>query len=225
MRWILILLLICTFNTISSAETVHFNENQMELLKIAYEQGEKIGYPETIQGILMQETIAGLLGRVGDQHLGFGNKSYGVMQIRLNTAKFVVRHHPTLGKFRSDEELLARLISDDTFNIRVGTLYFEMLLKRYQKHGHSWSKAVSAYNCGLRCGVTLYAKKVKKHIYKRIRPFNKNILIPFIQLTSSISMNYCNNTGKTPGYQREPILIFQEAETIYNMTKQLSNFY
>lgn len=171
---------ILVFSSNSAAARVRFTESQVDLLKVAYHYGKQIGYPETIQGILMQETLAGLLGRVGDRRLGFGKKSYGVMQVKLSTAKDVLKKHRGMKEFKealkySDEELLARLIMDDAFNILVGTMYFKMHMDRYEKKRRGWSKAVSAYNRGCGCDVTSYATKVRTHIRKRIRPLNKTI--------------------------------------------------
>ena len=170
---ILILLAFAFSNRMAFAGTLLIDKDQERLLNIAYEEGELIGYPETIQGILLQETIAGQLGRMGDYHLGFGKKSYGVMQIRLDTARDMVRRNPELGSYKSDEDLLIRLVTDDEFNIRVGARYFQILMQQHPNAAQGWSRAVSAYNCGSHCGVTSYATKVSSHIRSNVKPFNR----------------------------------------------------
>jgi len=126
-----------------------FDPSQLHLLAVARAEGILIGYPETIQAILLQETLAGKLGKtdygyVGDLNKAIGKKSYGVMQVQLGTAKDALKHMGILHKFRSDEEIIVALMTDPTFCIEIATWHFKWLLDR----GLSWKDAVRAYNAG-----------------------------------------------------------------------------
>src|ERR1017187_377171 len=106
------------------------NNKQHELLNFAFDVAKSDGimHPQYLQGILMQESkgcdmknfrVAGLTNRVGDRYFGCG-------QVKLAAAKAVMGRYPEMWKFlesQTDEELQARLILDDKFNIRVSSKY------------------------------------------------------------------------------------------------------
>jgi hypothetical protein len=103
---------------------------QLQLLAFAYDIAKADGhkYPQYIQGILMQETKAGgmQLFRVAGLTNTKGDRYFGVGQIKLATAKEVMSNYPELWKFldtKTDEELQAKLILDDEFNVRVASKY------------------------------------------------------------------------------------------------------
>lgn len=169
MRIILILLL---FSPIALAG--EFTEEQKHILNLAKEEGEKFDFPETIQAIALQETIAGHLGPVGDLDKSFGQRSYCAMQIKLSTAREVVEKYQ-LGIYPTDEELLAELLTDDRFCIQVGATYWWML---YNQLG-SWRQAVLAYNVGATGSYrgydpNDYVNKVWGHIVNKIRPWRND---------------------------------------------------
>jgi len=158
-----------------------FTEAQKKILDIAYVEGLKIGYPETIQAICLQETLAGRLYKIGDRSKAFGKKSYGIMQVKIAAAKDVIRWYPTIkneyafldSKRFSDEELLIKLVTNDRFNIRVGSLFFKKLIKTFKGQPQYWSRSVLAYNRGIRGkgDPNNYVRKVKKHV-KEVRLSN-----------------------------------------------------
>lgn len=122
---------------------------QNEIYRIAYEEGLKVGHPETMVAIAFLETRGGTYkstpqGVVGDGFARFGQRSYGVMQVRIQTARDVLKRNPQLGTFPTDEHLLVALLTDSVFNIRVAALYFQMQIKRF---GH-WRTALVAYSAG-----------------------------------------------------------------------------
>lgn len=163
-----------------------YSPEQRKLMTMAFHIGKEIGYPETIQSLLLQESLAGGAGRIGDTNLPMGKRSYGVLQIKVATAKKVLKKHKnlipiyfpnrkTIKRLR-DEEIIIRLIQDDEFNIRVGTLNFAI----HRKQSRSWSRAIVAYNMGQN-GANKIAEP-KKHVYYRhvlkrlisyVRPFNQ----------------------------------------------------
>lgn len=120
-------------------------ERQKEVLEIAREIGSEYDLEEIMMGIVMQESIAGVLSRVGHMSAEFGKRSYGVAQVKVTAARDVLRHHNELGEFRTDEELIGKLIYDDEFNIRISALYFLHLRNSYDL---SWKEALTAYNLG-----------------------------------------------------------------------------
>ena len=164
-----------TFNAYATAwQSVKFTEDQKRLLEIAREEGEKIGYPETIQAILLQETTAGLTGPVGDIGNGFGKRSYCHMQIKVASAQDVIRKFD-LPRFKTEEELIARLITDDHFCIQMGARYFKLMLDQTK----NWNIAVLAYNRGAKgakryTGKNGYVKDIRSFIVNVIRPYENN---------------------------------------------------
>lgn len=123
---------------------------QQKLLNFAYDIAKADGYkkPQWLQGIIMQESkaggmreyrVAGLQNKVGDRY-------FGVSQIKLAAAKDVMGKHPELWKHldtKTDEELQARLVLDDEFNIRVASKYALMM-----GINQNASRGITAYNQG-----------------------------------------------------------------------------
>lgn len=149
------------------------NNKQDHLMQIAREEGTAIGWPETVQAILLKESTAGLNGPIGDHINGFGKRSYCHMQVKIPAARHVLANYDDLGTFKTDEELLVKLLTDDRFCIRVGARYFELMYQSTK----SWSKAVLAYNRGLggaRKGVDPmnYVSGVKERIKTLVKPYN-----------------------------------------------------
>jgi hypothetical protein len=122
---------------------------QGELLSYAYKVAKEDGHkhPEYFQGLIYQESKAG--GMKGYEVAGqeFGLKPmeryYGVPQIKLAATKDVLKKYPFLGSFRVDEEIIAKLMTDDKWAIRVGSKYLLMVGK-----DKSPESALVAYNKG-----------------------------------------------------------------------------
>ena len=166
---------------------VKYTPEQRKLMTIAFHIGKEIGYPETIQSLLLQETRAGAYGdRIGDTNLPVGRRSYGVMQMKVATARKVLKKYPTLVanyfpnrkdyKRLRDEEIIIKLIQDDEFNIRLAALNFVI----HRKLSKNWAQSVVAYNTGQ--GAANKISEPKKHVYygkilkrlvSEVRPFNK----------------------------------------------------
>jgi hypothetical protein len=107
---------------------------QLELLNFAYEVAVHDGHkhPEYVQAIIMQETKAGNLSewRVSGLQNKVGDRYFGIGQVKLAAAKDVMGKYPDLWRHlntRTEEELQARLITDDRFNIRVTSKYALMM--------------------------------------------------------------------------------------------------
>jgi hypothetical protein len=129
---------------------------QARVLGMAYEIAKEDGhkYPQLLQGILMQESKAGEMKsyKVAGQEFGLrtNERYYGVAQIKLVAARAVLSSFPGLrSKFKiqsdTDEEIIAKLIEDDEFNISIASKYL-LILKRL---GYDTMKQVAlAYNQG-----------------------------------------------------------------------------
>jgi hypothetical protein len=128
----------------------NLSQRQLELLNFAHDVAVQDGhkYPQYVQGIIMQESkagnmtdwrVAGLTNKAGDRYFGIG-------QIKLVAAKAVMKAFPDMWKYldtKTDEELQARLILDDHFNIRVTSKYALMMGANKNP-----DKAITAYNQG-----------------------------------------------------------------------------
>lgn len=134
------------------------NESQKRVLRIAADEGAKVEalgetFPLSMQLIALQETWAGAYGRtpggviIGHaDHYGVGRGSYGVWQVRLETARDVVSNNPDVfDSGMTNDELLALLMTDEVFCARVATHYFAWL---YELSGGDWRRALLAYNRG-----------------------------------------------------------------------------
>ncbi|MFC1747440.1 hypothetical protein ACFL2V_01395 [Pseudomonadota bacterium] len=154
-------------------------DEQAHLLNLAYKVGMEDGgieQAELLQAILLQETIAGHLGRIGHMTAPVGKRSYGIMQVKVTAARDVLRDHKSFGRFRSDEELIAQLLTDDEFNIRVASKFFLLL----SKHAKSVDRSLVAYNIGLRGSRKVaspnefkYVIKAKRNLDHVVKPFNR----------------------------------------------------
>lgn len=151
---------------------------QIDLLGMAYSIGYRDGgeaQARLVQGVLLQETIAGLLGRLGHLSAPLGKRSYGVMQVKVVAARDVLRLHPEFGKFHTDDQLITRLITDDEFNIRVASAYLKFL----REHKRNDQKALVAYNIGMNAARRVmdpsdfkYVKKVERYLAVVVPRYN-----------------------------------------------------
>lgn len=110
-------------------------ERQVEVLTLAYTTAEKDGLkPELLQGIVLQESNAGEASAykvVVDGRSRF----YGLTQITIGAARAVLKSFPQLKKqfqfqTSTDEELIAKLIENDAFNLAVASKYL-LIMKRF----------------------------------------------------------------------------------------------
>ncbi len=164
-------------------------DEQIELLKMAYEIGMADGgreHAELVQAVMLQETIAGHLGRIGHMTAPVGKRSYGIMQVKVVAARDVLKKFPDeFDHFRADEELIARLLMDDEFNIRVGSKFLMHLRPRTQ----STEQLLVAYNIGLRAsrkvkqaGQFKYTQRTQRNLQRVVRPFNQRFIEAPMQL-------------------------------------------
>ncbi len=165
-----------------------YNSDQIKVMKLAYNIGSEFGVPETMEGILLQETIAGKFGhRIGgvSEGLAFGKRYYGVTQMKLVAVEDVLKSHPKyVGEYFNNrplnkvaaEEIIAKLISNDEFAIRMATLYFV----KYEKQSKNMAEAIAMYNQGPTGAKKLsdpsvfyYVEGVRDHIKYNVKRFNE----------------------------------------------------
>jgi hypothetical protein len=158
-------------------------EEQVALLKLAFDIGYQDGglqHARLVQSTLLQETIAGQLGRVGHRSAPVGKRSYGVMQVKVTAALDVLQETATDDVLRTDEEIIARLMTDDDFNIHVASRYLLFLREKTNND----ASALVAYNVGLTASRRLldahdefrYVKNVYRYYEDVVIPFNKKYL-------------------------------------------------
>lgn len=186
LRWaIIVTFFICP--TVSAQNDSSFTREQQNLLTLVHNVWREIGYPETGQSILLQETYAGMYGNgVGDRHSPVGKRSYGIMQIKIITVRTVFARFPELKQYYfagrnmanvSDEEIIVMLITNHKFNATVAAKNFYLLMI---KSNNDWPRAVAAYNTGWGSAARMkhprkfkYVTLVERHLNLRVRPFNK----------------------------------------------------
>ena len=169
------------------------SRKQADLLLYAYGIAKSDGHkdPSVLQGLIWQESRAGGFKGyevAGDEFgLRFGKRYYGVGQIKVAAAKDVFKRYaedfPGWTE-RTDEEIIAYLIMDDKFNIRVASKYLLHVQHNEQtKYVRPINYAITAYNRGL--GNTYgtdfnnwhYTVSVNKYKDGFIKDFNKEFAL------------------------------------------------
>ncbi len=148
MRILLLLILL-----ISAMDARALDMKQIITLKIVknialrYPDRNGRTYEKVAMAICMSETRAGK-AKFGDKQLlrrGIKEASYGVMQVRLATARFVAKTYRLKDVlWMSDTELIKRLMHDIAFNAKIAVLYIVWL----HEHSKDGFEAISRYNGG-----------------------------------------------------------------------------
>lgn len=157
---------------ITSSAFADLTEYQKKVLKICEKYGKLIGYPETLMAIAFNESTAGKASPVQDMFLKPFTRSYGIMNVRLPTAKEVIKNG-YVNFNETDEYLLIKLIQDPEFNIAVAAGYLKYIKDKHIKENSPspWTDMVIAYNAGpgnierfKREQKLDYVNKTKRHI-------------------------------------------------------------
>lgn len=162
-----------------------FTNKQTQLLAAAYHIGTPYGTDvcEVVQGILLQESLAGESPKVGGTHLPVGLRYYGVMQMKVAAVMDVIASHPSysmkyFGKSHgiTSEEVISKLMTDDLFSIQVGFDYFF----KYHRKTQDLEESIVVWNQGPGGATRVedpssfgYTMSVMKHVLYNVRPFNK----------------------------------------------------
>jgi hypothetical protein len=114
---------------------------------LSYPNREGKTFEKTAMAICMTETGCGKQN-FGDKQLlrkGIKKASYGVMQVRLSTARFVAKVYSLYDvHMMSDVELIEKMMKDSAFNAKIAVLYINWL----SDHSKSYFEMVSRYNGG-----------------------------------------------------------------------------
>lgn len=154
-------------------------DEQVRLLKVAFDVGYEDGgirHARLVQSTLLQESIAGQLGRVGHRTAPVGKRSYGVMQVKVTAAQDVLQIHTQLSYSTTVEDLIVRLMTDDEYNIRVASKYLLYLREKTSND----ASALVAYNVGLR-GAKRYEDHDEFRYVKSVNRYFESVVIPFNQ--------------------------------------------
>lgn len=104
-------------------------------------------FENTAMAICLVETNCGLhkIGDLKKDHADIKKASLGIMQVRLQTAKFVAqkRNLPDVLSL-SDNELVNKLLNDDKFNVKVAINYIIYINDRTE----NYFQTISRYNGG-----------------------------------------------------------------------------
>lgn len=159
----------------------NLTNKQAELLSYAYKVAKEDGHtiPEYYQGVIYEESKAGGIKnyKIGGKP---GNLYYGIPQIKLGSAKEVLKKYPSLGSFDRDDKIISKLMHDDRWSTRVGSKYLLMMSK-----GKTPEQGLVAYNKGFSGAkgvnplTNRYAKKVlhnTKTVVKLLNEKNPNII-------------------------------------------------
>ncbi len=143
--WLVILptILFSKALTMKQVLTLHTIKN------IALQHPNKKGktFEQTAMAICLVETSGGK-ANFGDKQLlkkNIKDASYGIMQVRLQTARFVAKVFKLQEvKQMSDIELITKMMSNTNFGAKIGILYIVWL----SDHSKSYFEMVSRYNGG-----------------------------------------------------------------------------
>lgn len=158
---------------------------QTYILTFAYFTAKKDrARPEILQGILWQESKAGEYKgyKVAGQEYGLGpmQRYYGVAQIKLGAARDVLKKYPNeFQKFETDEELIANLILNDEFNVKIASKYLQIIAKSGVTV--SRNQQIASYNRGVTGATKVnvdsfhYTVGVNTHIRRIMDTVNREI--------------------------------------------------
>ena len=143
--------------------------------------------PEITQAILIQESKAGKTSSlVGSRNGGVGNRSYGVMQLKVEAARSVMSRYPKLvSKYFPnrpyssivDEEIIALLLTNHESNIRIAC--YQLVI--YHNILQDWDSTIAAYNMGIGNAIkhttfedNTYLQSVHSIMNTTVTDFNNN---------------------------------------------------
>lgn len=187
---VLLLPVLTNAGSILTERPATITRNQARLLKIAYREGRNIGFPETMQAILWQETIGGdykkhRWGIIGNPEAPTGKKSYGACGVTVDATRHVFNVYPKVmydfgfTEDCFDEQIIAALLTNDVFNIRIASIYFLIQYNLWEGEQYRWSLALLSYNRGralvLRDGLKVDPQKYVPGVKSKV----KYVAIPF----------------------------------------------
>jgi len=152
-----------------------FDKDQMDIIRKSYNIGKLIKakdgmtFENTLASISFTESSAGkyIIGDKFTKHLK--DSSLGVYQIRLKTAKWLIKSDPWLRKnftylLKDDNRLISMILRREEFGALLAghllKIWYNYALKKDIKN--PWFYAVSRYNGGVHN--TVYVARIRKNI-------------------------------------------------------------
>ena len=143
--------LILSFLLVYQAYALDFKQKlilkMVKNVALHYPDNKGRTFEDTAMAICMTETSGGKLN-FGDSQLlkkGIKKASYGIMQVRLGTARFVAKAFKLLDiQNMSDLQLIKKMMHNNLFNAKIGVLYIVWC----SNHSKSYFETVSRYNGG-----------------------------------------------------------------------------
>ena len=172
-------------------------------------------HSETMQAILMQESSGGDGLFKGGRSVP--SRNYGMMQIRVETARVLFRDNPDLlARYFGDRELSDikdkeikdLLIHNNEASVRLAVTLF----KQYWEIAKGdWIKTVAGYNMGIfkaidgrNVKINPYAKGVYKYIQAKVHPYNQQVgLLIDTPDWTKVSFAVNNNKGAKHGKSKQ----------------------
>jgi len=142
---LLVLLLVCQVQALDFKQKLILKT----VKNVASHYPDKKGrtFEDTAMAICLTETSGGKLN-FGDAQLlkkGIKKASYGIMQVRLDTARFVAKEFKLFDiQNMSDLQLIQKMMHNNLFNAKIGVLYIVWC----SNHSKSYFETVSRYNGG-----------------------------------------------------------------------------
>lgn len=164
--------------------------DQFKMLQYARKVAQEAGIkrPDVFQAIIWQESKAGGHGDfkvAGVKTHGPAKRYYGLAQLKVVAAREVLNKYPEMydlisnKRSATDDEIIANLILNDDFNLRIAAMYFKMKGKQTD----SLEFQIAAYNQGYEGAKAVmqkmdlsefeYTKYVMNHTGGIIRRVNK----------------------------------------------------
>ena len=136
--WAIIIWAVVSVMTVK-ANAVSYDQITM-LSKVKHEARKYTKYPSTIAAICMVESSA------GRDKLGDMDQSLGIMQIRIETVRWLSTMYDKFANVRNmtDQQIELKLLYDYRFSVAVAAYY----INHYIAHGWSHKRAVMIYNGG-----------------------------------------------------------------------------
>jgi len=177
-RPLLTMMLIMSTPVLAKEVKSPLSAKQEKVIQTVYDIGKQIKADDGMTfewaavGITFSESSAGK-NLIGDESpdLKLRKASLGSMQVRLNTAKWIIKRDPLMNEYYSfllkpkmEKRLISLLLSDVKFSAMIAITYLKMNYNCWLKKGHKnpYFHAISRYNGGN--NNTIYFAKVKKNI-------------------------------------------------------------
>lgn len=131
--------------TLSQSQIKNLNLVKKVAKTLPNNKGET--FENTAMAVCLVETNCGLhkIGDLKKDHIDIKKASLGIMQVRLQTAKFVAKKRNLKDVLKLDDnQLVNKLLNDDEFNVKVAINYIIYLNNRTK----NYFQTISRYNGG-----------------------------------------------------------------------------